>query len=66
MLGIVQARTALASSKAVGIRNVSLQYLSMTAPMTTDPVTLPSRPTIIEKQTAVALKRVHQKLTSNR
>jgi hypothetical protein len=58
MFGIVHARTPLTSSKIVGIRKVSLQWLLMTAPITSEPTTLPILPTIIEKQTAIALQKI--------
>ena len=54
MFGIVKAKTPLVSSKIVGIKNVKSQKSPMTIPMTIEPVTLPSLPTIIEMQTAIA------------
>lgn len=55
--GIVQDRTALVNSKNVGMRNVQVQYLSMKNPIRTDPTVLPSLPTIIEMQIAIALQK---------
>jgi hypothetical protein len=56
MFGIVQAKTALVRSKTVGKRKVSLQCWSIMKPMKMLPKVLPIRPTIIEKQIAIALK----------
>lgn len=56
MFGIVHARTALVKRSTTGIKNVSVQCLSMIRPMMTDPAELPNRPTIIETQIAIALK----------
>lgn len=62
MFGIVQAKTALANSKITGIRNVSVQCLSMMSPIITDPAELPNLPTIIETQIAIALKIIRNKI----
>lgn len=56
MSGIVQDRIALANKRNVGMRKVHVQYLSISNPMTTDPTELPSLPTIIEMQIAIALE----------
>lgn len=56
MFGIVHDKAALVRRRIVGKRNVSLQCWSMMKPMKMLPKVLPIRPTIMEKQIAIALK----------
>jgi hypothetical protein len=54
IFGIVVAKTPLVNKRIIGMKNVSLQCPSMTAPITIEPTTLPSLPAMIVIQTAIA------------
>lgn len=56
IFGIVNAIIPLEINKNVGMRKVKSQWWPITSPMTSEPVVLPSRPTNIDMQIAMALR----------